>query len=126
MAQIKGKRHMLTLSGTSGNTYRYSPIPRLAAAPKHAHETITHMSTKDDHHPELYPLTHSTAYLALAALLTIRQNADDDHNQHTTDYVTQVLRMIQAQPETVLNLPSHTLEDMGPTLLDNAHTWLND
>lgn len=117
---------MLTLSGTSGNTYRYSPIPRLAAAPKHAHETITHMSTKDDHHPELYPLTHSTAYLALAALLTIRQNADDDHNQHTIDYVTQVLRMIQAQPETVLNLPSHTLEDMGPTLLDNAHTWLND
>jgi hypothetical protein len=75
---------------------------------------------------ELYAITYSTAYLALAGLLTIRSNDDDTHNSDTVEYATQILEMIKRQPETVLTLPPHLLEEMGPTLLDNARAWLND
>jgi hypothetical protein len=75
---------------------------------------------------ELFAITYSTAYLALAGLLTIRTNDDDYFDDEAVDYATQVLRMIKAQPETVLTLPPHLLEEMGPTLLDNARAWLNE
>jgi hypothetical protein len=80
--------------------------------------------TADDQ--ELYPIAHSTAYLGLAALLTIRENGDDDFDAEAVDYATRVLAIIKATPETVLMLPASDLEDIGPVLLDNSHTWLDD
>lgn len=82
-----------------------------------------YMSADD---PEYFPIAYSTAYLCLAALLTMRANTDDDYDSDTVRYVTRVLNIIKAQPETVLLLPPAELEEMGPHLLDNAPAWLGE
>ena len=84
----------------------------------------TPMSADDDD-PEIYPIAYSTAYLCLAALMTIRTNDDDSFDTDAVEYATRVLRLIQAQPETVLNLPPDELERVGPMLLANSRAWLN-
>ena len=76
--------------------------------------------------PEKFPIAHSTAYLGLAALLTIRDNPDDEYDTEAVDYAAQVLDLIKAQPETVLSLAAVELEEIGPMLLDNASTWVDD
>lgn len=78
----------------------------------------------DDTPPELYPISHSSAYIFLAAMITIRDNDHDYFNDMASEYAARILRIIQAQPETVLTLPASELEEIGPVLLDNAHTWL--
>ena len=82
-----------------------------------------HMTTSDQPN-ELYPISHSTAYIFLAALITIRNNEDDHYDDNAVDYATKILLISQHQPETVLNLEAYELEDIGPVLLDNAHTGL--
>lgn len=82
--------------------------------------------TPEGNRGELFAITHSTAYLALAGLLTLRTNDDGLYDDQAVEYATQVLRIIKAQPDTVLTLPPHLLEEMGPTLLDNARAWLDD
>ena len=77
-----------------------------------------------DNQPELYPIAHSSAYIFLAAMITIRDNDHDHFNDTASEYAAQILRIVQAQPETVLTLPASELEEIGPVLLDNAHTWL--
>jgi hypothetical protein len=77
-----------------------------------------------DNKPELYPIAHSSAYIFLAAMITIRDNDHDHFNDTASEYAAQILRIVQAQPETVLTLPASELEEIGPVLLDNAHTWL--
>jgi len=77
-----------------------------------------------DNQPELYPIAHSSAYIFLAAMITIRDNDHDAFNYTASEYAAQILRIVQAQPETVLTLPASELEEIGPVLLDNAHTWL--
>lgn len=79
-----------------------------------------------DKPPEMFAIAYSTAYLALAALLTLREDADDEFGDATRDYATRVLELIKRQPETVLNLSSRALEDIGPHMLDNATAWLDD
>ena len=74
---------------------------------------------------ELYPIAYSTAYIFLAAMITIRDNDHDLFDDNATAYATQILKIIQAQPSTVLHLAASELEDIGPVLLDNAHTWLD-
>jgi hypothetical protein len=74
--------------------------------------------------PELYPIAHSSAYIFLAAMITIRDNDHDLFDDNASEYAAQILRIIQAQPETVLTLPASELEEIGPVLLDNAPTWL--
>jgi hypothetical protein len=74
--------------------------------------------------PELYPIAHSSAYIFLAAMITIRDNDHDAFNDTASDYAAKILRIVQAQPETVLTLPASELEEIGPMLLDNAPTWL--
>jgi hypothetical protein len=81
--------------------------------------------TSDDDTIEIFPIAYSTAYLGLAALMTIRHNEDGDHNAETVDYATSVLELIKAQPETVLSLPPDQLEETGPVILTNARAWLN-
>lgn len=76
--------------------------------------------------PEMFPIAYSTAYLALAALLTIRENHDDEYDTAAVDYAASVLRLIKAQPETVLLLDPTELEEMGPHLIDNASAWLDE
>jgi hypothetical protein len=78
----------------------------------------------DDDAPELYPIAHSSAYIFLAAMITIRDNDHDLFDDNATEYAEQILRIVQAQPETVLTLPASELEEIGPVLLDNAPTWL--
>lgn len=75
---------------------------------------------------EFYPLTYSTAYLGLAALITIRNNSDDLFDAEAVDYSTSILAMLRNQPETVLTLAAAELEEMGPHLLDNAKTWIEN
>lgn len=82
------------------------------------------MTRDDEHAGEIYPIAYSTAYLALAALLTIRNDDTDTYDDEARDYAAAILRLIQAQPETVLTLPPSELEKTGPMLLDNASTWL--
>ena len=77
-----------------------------------------------DQSSELYPIAHSSAYIFLAAMITIRDNDHDHFNDTASEYAAQILRIVQAQPETVLTLPASELEEIGPVLLDNAHTWL--
>ena len=80
----------------------------------------------DDERPaEIFPIAYSTAYLCLAALITIRTNEDGDHDQHSVEYATRVLELVKAQPETVLNLPPDQLEETGPSILTNSRAWLN-
>lgn len=74
--------------------------------------------------PEYFPIAYSTSYLALAALITMRANANDEYDDATVRYVTHALNIIKAQPETVLLLKPTELEETGPMLLDNAPTWL--
>jgi hypothetical protein len=78
----------------------------------------------DDATPELYPIAHSSAYIFLAAMITIRDNDHDAFNDTASEYAAKILRIVQAQPETVLTLPASELEEIGPMLLDNAPTWL--
>ena len=78
----------------------------------------------DDAIPELYPIAHSSAYIFLAAMITIRDNDHDLFDDNASEYAAQILRIVQAQPETVLTLPASELEEIGPVLLDNAPTWL--
>ena len=78
----------------------------------------------DDATPELYPISHSSAYIFLAAMITIRDNDHDAFNDTASEYAAKILRIVQAQPETVLTLPASELEEIGPMLLDNAPTWL--
>lgn len=70
-----------------------------------------------------YALTYSTAYLALAALITIRNNHDDEFDARSVEYATAILAMIRNQPDTVLNLTAHGVEEMGEQLIDNARHW---
>lgn len=79
----------------------------------------------DEAPKELYPIAYSTAYIFLAAMITIRDNDHDLFDDNATAYATQILRIIQAQPQTVLHLPASELEEIGPVLLDNAHTWID-
>jgi hypothetical protein len=78
----------------------------------------------DDATPELYPIAHSSAYIFLAAMITIRDNDHELFDDNASEYAGQILRIVQAQPETVLTLPAYELEEIGPVLLDNASTWL--
>jgi hypothetical protein len=80
----------------------------------------------DNEPVEKFPIAHSTAYLGLAALLTIRDNTDDEYDDEATRYAAHVLNIIKATPETVLSLEAVELEDVGPYLLDNSPAWLND
>ncbi|MFZ9846491.1 MAG: hypothetical protein ACO3E3_05095, partial [Candidatus Limnocylindrus sp.] len=73
----------------------------------------------------IFPIAYSTAYLCLAALLTIRENADEDFDDVAVEYATRVCEVIKAQPETVLTLPPDELEATGPAILDNSRAWLN-
>jgi hypothetical protein len=79
----------------------------------------------DDRPAEIFPIAYSTAYLCLAALITIRTNEDGDHDEHAVEYATRVLELVKAQPETVLNLPPDQLEETGPSILTNSRAWLN-
>ena len=80
----------------------------------------------DDERPaEIFPIAYSTAYLCLAALITIRTNEDGDHDEHSVEYATRVLELVKAQPETVLTLPPDQLEETGPSILSNSRAWLN-
>jgi len=75
---------------------------------------------------EQYPLTPSTAFLALAALLTIRKNDDDEYDTATLVYVSYVLDVLRHQPATVTSLRDTDIAAMGATLIDNSHTWLHN
>lgn len=79
-----------------------------------------------EHPAEMYPLAYSTAYLGLAALITIRENADDYFDDESVDYATSVLALIRNQPETVLCLAAAEIEEMGPHILENAKMWPAD
>lgn len=79
---------------------------------------------RDHDEPEQFPIAYSTAYLGLAALLTIRDDPDEHYGSEATRYATHVLELIKAQPETVLHLPPSELEQTGPLLIDNSETWL--
>jgi hypothetical protein len=79
-----------------------------------------------DDEPELFAIAYSTAYLALAALITLREDVDYEYGDATREYVTRVLELIKRQPETVLTLTSADLEHVGPHLLDNSPAWLDD
>jgi len=74
---------------------------------------------------DYYPIAYSTAYICLAALLTIQNDDTLNHSDDTRTYVDEVLRLVKAQPETVLNLPPGDLEEIGPSILANARAWLN-
>jgi len=78
----------------------------------------------DNEPVETFPIAYSTAYLCLAALLTIRDNTDDEYDDEATRYAARVLNIIKAQPETVLTLPPDELEQTGPAILDNSEAWL--
>ena len=54
---------------------------------------------------ELYPIAYSTAYIFLAAMITIRDNDHNHFDDNAVTYATQILKIIQAQPQTVLHLP---------------------
>lgn len=75
---------------------------------------------------EMFPIAYSTAYLALAALITLRENHDDEYDTDAVAYAASALALIKAQPETVLLLDPSELEEMGPHLIDNATAWLDD
>ncbi len=75
---------------------------------------------------EMYPLTPSTAYLATAALISIRTNHNEDYDVAAIVFASYVLQILFHQPETVMNLPASALEVMGPSLIDNAQAWLWD
>lgn len=78
------------------------------------------------HRAEMYPLAYSTAYLGLAALITIRENSDDLFDANAVEYAQSVLALIRHQPETVLTLPPSEIEEMGPHILENAKAWPTD
>ena len=82
------------------------------------------LMSRDDDEPEQFPIAYSTAYLGLAALITIRDDPDEHYGAEATRYATHVLELIKAQPETVLHLPPGELEQTGPLLIDNSETWL--
>ena len=79
----------------------------------------------DDAPVEIFPIAYSTAYLCLAALITIRTNEDGEHDENSVEYATRVLELVKAQPETVLTLPPDQLEETGPSILSNSRAWLN-
>ena len=85
----------------------------------------TRMNRDEDPTPEIYPIAYSTAYLCLAALLTIRANDDDHFDATATRYAAEILELVKHQPETVLSLPPSELEETGPSILANARAWLN-
>lgn len=78
----------------------------------------------DENAAEKFPIAYSTAYLCLAALLTIRDDPDQHYGTEATRYATEVMELVKAQPITVLNLPPDELEEIGPTILDNSRAWL--
>ena len=83
----------------------------------------------EDHSPrkrEMFPIAYSTAYLALAALITLRENHEHEYDTEAVEYADRALTIIKAQPETVLMLDPIELEEMGPHLIDNATAWLDD
>jgi hypothetical protein len=81
------------------------------------------MSSTEDA-SEYFPIAYSTAYIGIAALVTIRANENDLFDDGTVAYATRILELIKAQPDTVLTLPPTELEETGPLILDNAETWL--
>jgi ApbE superfamily uncharacterized protein (UPF0280 family) len=81
------------------------------------------MSSTEDA-SEYFPIAYSTAYIGIAALVTIRANENDAFDEATVAYATRILELIKAQPDTVLTLPPTELEETGPLILDNAQTWL--
>lgn len=83
------------------------------------------MSSDDKTPPEQFPIAYSTAYLCLAALLTIRDDPDTHYGDEATRYAREVIELVKAQPETVLMLPPDELEQTGPMLLENSRAWLN-
>jgi hypothetical protein len=85
-----------------------------------------HDKCDNQHMPDdanVYPIAYSTAYLGLAALLTIRNNEDDDFDERAVEYATRILELMQRQPETILTLSPDKLEELGPFILDNAKHW---
>ena len=109
--------------------YRYLDL--LCDTPLTTAQIVAYRATCDnermsDDASEIFPIAFSTAYLSLAALLTMREDVDGSYCDETRQYVTRVLQVIKAQPETVLNLQAAELEEMGPHLLDNASAWLDD
>lgn len=82
------------------------------------------MSSTEDDAAEFFPIAYSTAYIGIAALVTIRTNDNGEYDEATVNYATRVLELIKAQPDTVLTLPPSELEETGPLILDNAQTWL--
>jgi hypothetical protein len=74
---------------------------------------------------EAFPIAYSTAYLGLAAMLTIRDNVDGDFDTAAVEYATRVCEVIKAQPETILTLPPSEIEATGPSILDNCRAWLD-
>jgi hypothetical protein len=81
--------------------------------------------TPPDEPAEIFPIAYSTAYLCLAALITLRDHDADEYGDDATEYAHNILEVIKAQPETVLSLAPKELEAIGPTLIDNARAWLN-
>ena len=83
------------------------------------------MSDSEDTEPELFAIAYSTAYLGLAALLTIRSNLDDEFDERAFEYAARILEIIKAQPETILTLAPDEIENTGPSILDNCRAWLD-
>lgn len=87
---------------------------------------VRQWSYMTDRPREMFPIAYSTAYLALAALITLRENHDDEYDTEAVEYAHRALTLIKAQPETVLLLDPTELEEMGPHLIDNATAWLDE
>lgn len=98
---------------------------RRAAPMTAAHAATMSSMSSDEDTAEKFPIAYSTAYLCLAALLTIRDDPDEHYGPEATRYAENILELIKAQPETVLTLPPDQLESTGPAILDNSRAWLN-
>jgi hypothetical protein len=73
---------------------------------------------------QVFPITPSTAFLALSGLVTIRDNDDELYDAEASAFCDYLLRIILAQPETVLAMQAIELDSIGETLISNCEAWL--
>ena len=80
----------------------------------------------EDETTEAFAITYSTAYIGIAALLTMRDNEDDLFDDATIEYASKVLEYIRNQPDRVLNLEAEEMKMIGPYLVSDTRVWIDE
>lgn len=73
-----------------------------------------------------FPIAPSTAFLALSALVTLRDDDDGQYGVDASAFAEYILTIILCQPATVLAMQPRELDEIGSSLISNCEAWLGE